>query len=182
MNKKYPTFFLTWFNKFTRVPYLGIYRLSLYKIFHKFAHKVFLPFSCETVRMIHIDLHHQYFIKKQCHYFHLVNLPIHGRSYCENAFHDNKFGYGGKVLVEIYSDYLKYIFATNHTLSLPILPDTSSWCGTTICTLHSCAPLEGWSILTYHWSQVSHNLLALQPSTYSHLWISMFCTNSNDHP
>ena len=23
MNKKYPTFFLTWFNKFTRVPYPG---------------------------------------------------------------------------------------------------------------------------------------------------------------
>jgi hypothetical protein len=23
MNKKYPTFFFTWFNKFTRVPYPG---------------------------------------------------------------------------------------------------------------------------------------------------------------
>ena len=23
MNKKYPTFFLTWFNKFSRVPYPG---------------------------------------------------------------------------------------------------------------------------------------------------------------
>ena len=25
MNKKYPTFFLTWFNKFLRVPYPGHY-------------------------------------------------------------------------------------------------------------------------------------------------------------
>jgi hypothetical protein len=24
MNKKYPTFFLTWFNKFSRVPYPGL--------------------------------------------------------------------------------------------------------------------------------------------------------------
>jgi hypothetical protein len=25
MNKKYPTFFLTWFNKFSQVPYPGAY-------------------------------------------------------------------------------------------------------------------------------------------------------------
>lgn len=102
-------------------------RLSLESIhnFLEFAHKVFLPLSCETARVMHIDLHHQCFIKKRCHYVHMVDLPIHGRSYCENAFHDNKFGYRGKGLVEIYSGHLKYIFATNHSLCLTILPDIS---------------------------------------------------------
>jgi hypothetical protein len=28
MNKKYPTFFLTWFNKFSRVPYPGCWHLN----------------------------------------------------------------------------------------------------------------------------------------------------------
>ena len=55
MNKNYPTFFLTWFNKFSRVPYPGGFDFEIPSII--LSRYIFLLYLCLAQRLIGIDIY-----------------------------------------------------------------------------------------------------------------------------